>query len=134
LGRLGREAAAAGQAPRLVELAGGDPEHVRGEHVTAAVAEGDEPAVEVLGRFAWWVALGLANLANIFDPEAFVLGGGVMVAGEALLTPTREAFVGLVEGADRRPSIPVLAATLGERAGAIGAAYLAAEAAEAAEA
>jgi glucokinase len=131
LGALGREAARAGRAPRLVELAGGEPEHVRGEHVTAAVAEGDEPAVEVLGRFAWWVALGLANLANIFDPEAFVLGGGVMVAGEALLAPTREAFVGLVEGADRRPAIPVLPATLGERAGAIGAAYLAAEAAEA---
>ena len=34
LGRLGREAAEAGDAPRLVELAGGDPESVRGEHVT----------------------------------------------------------------------------------------------------
>ena len=41
LGALGREMAIAGDAPRLVELAGGDPESVRGEHVTAAAAEGD---------------------------------------------------------------------------------------------
>ena len=41
LGWLAREAAHAGQAARVVELAGGDPESVRGEHVTQAAAEGD---------------------------------------------------------------------------------------------
>ena len=40
LGRLGREAAEAGQFARGVELAGGDAENVRGEHVTQAAAEG----------------------------------------------------------------------------------------------
>lgn len=134
LGRLGREAARTGEAPRLVELAGGDPEEVRGEHVAQAVAEGDEPAVEVLGRFAWWVALGLVNLTNIFDPEAFVVGGGVMGMGEALLVPTRAAFEELLQGKGRRPPVAILPAALGERAGAIGAAYLAADAARAAEA
>ncbi|HEX2274859.1 MAG TPA: ROK family protein [Acidimicrobiales bacterium] len=129
LGRLGREVARRGGAPRLVELAGGDPEQVRGEHVTLAVGEGDEAAVEVLVRFAWWLGLGLANLANIFDPEAFVVGGGVVGAGDALFTPARRAFAELLQGADRRPPISVLPAALGERAGAIGAAYLAAEAA-----
>ena len=41
LGRLAREAAVGGRAERIVALAGGDPELVKGEHVTAAAAEGD---------------------------------------------------------------------------------------------
>ena len=124
LGRLAREAVGGGRADRVLALAGGDPEAVRGEHVTRAVAEGDAQAVEVLGRFAWWVALGLANLANIFDPEAFVLGGGLVRAGEALLAPTASALRDLLP--PQRPEVRILPATLGERAGAVGAACLAA--------
>ena len=125
LGRLAREAAHAGLAHRVVDAAGGDPEDVRGEHVTRCVAEGDVEARRVLDRFAWWLALGLANLANIFDPQAFVLGGGLMVAGEAFLEPARRAFDDLLQGAGDRPPIAILPAQLGERAGAIGAAFLA---------
>jgi glucokinase len=124
LGRIAREAAHAGQADRILELAGGDPENVRGEHVTAAAAEGDAQAAEVFRRLAWWLALGLANLANIYDPSVFVLGGGLIEAGEVLMTPTRAAFGELVEGADHRPTIDIVPAQLGERAGAIGAAAL----------
>ena len=127
LGRLGREAAQAVTAPRVVELAGGDPDDVRGEHVTGAVAEDDPQAVAILARFAWWVGLGLANLANVFDPQAFVVGGGLVAAGDALLDPTREAFAELLQGRGRRPPIPVLPAALGQQAGAIGAACLALE-------
>ena len=125
LGRLAREAAHAGRARRIVELAGGDPEDVRGEHVTAAAAEGDEAAREVLERFAWWLALGLANLANIFDPQAFVVGGGLVEAGQLLLGPARSAFEGLVEAAAHRPPVAILPAALGARACAVGAAWLA---------
>jgi glucokinase len=125
LGRLGREAAHAGEAARVVELAGGDPEAVRGEHVTRAAAEGDPGAVTVMSRFGWWLALGLANLANVFDPECFVLGGGLVEAGEVLLRPVREAFADLVEAPSHRPPIDIVAASLGERAGAVGAALLA---------
>ena len=125
LGRLAREAAHAGRAPRVVELAGGDPENVRGEHVSAAAGEGDAAAKAVMADFAWWLALGLANLANVFDPECFVVGGGLVAAGDVLLEPARASFAGLVEAAEHRPAIPILAAILGERAGAIGAADLA---------
>jgi glucokinase len=125
LGRLARDAAHAGQAVRMVELAGGDPEAVRGEHVTRAAAEGDAQALEVMARFAWWLALGLANLANIFDPQCLVLGGGLVEAGPILLEPARRAFHDLVEGAEQRPGISIVLAELGERAGAIGAATLA---------
>jgi glucokinase len=125
LGRIAREAAHAGRASRIVELAGGDPEDVRGEHVTAAAADGDAEARDVLADFAWWVALGLANLANAFDPELFVLGGGLVEAGDLLLDPVRAAFAELVEAVEHRPPVDILPAALGERAGAIGAALLA---------
>ena len=127
LGRLGREGAAARPRGRMAELAGGDPEAVRGEHVTAAAAEGDADAVVVMERFAWWVALGLANLANAFDPEVVVLGGGLVEAGSVLVDPVREAFAGLTLGGPRRPAVRIEPAALGEHAGAIGAALLAAE-------
>jgi glucokinase len=124
LGRLAREAVHAGRASRVLALAGGDPEAVRGEHLTRAAVEGDAEAVEVLNRFSWWLALGLAHLANIFDPQAFVLGGGLIRAGESLLAPTRATLRAQLPEA--RPDVAVLPATLGERAGAVGAACLAA--------
>ena len=127
LGWMAREAAQAGRGERMVELAGGDPESVRGEHVTAAASEGDADATAVVDRFAWWVAVGLANLANILDPELIVLGGGIIESGAVVLEPTRVAFLRLLEGARNRPAIELVAARLGERAGAVGAALLAQE-------
>lgn len=125
LGWMAREAAAAMPEGRMAELAGGDPEAVRGEHATTAAAEGDEAALALLATFGHWVAVGLANLANVFDPEVIVLGGGLVAAGDILMVPVREAFADMVLAAAHRPPIPVLAAALGERAGAVGAALLA---------
>lgn len=125
LAALGQEAAAAGDAPRILAAAGGDPSWVKGEHVTQLVLSGDPAAVAVMGRFAWWVAYGLANLVNILDPQAIVIGGGLIEAGEALLAPTRRAFVELVEAANVRPPVSIVAARLGRRAGAVGAGLLA---------
>jgi glucokinase len=124
LGRLGQAAAAAGKASAVLELAGGDPAMVRGEHVTVAAAAGDVESHAILADLGWWVALGLANLASAFDPQAFVLGGGLVEAGELLLGPVRSSFAGLLPGARHRPPVAIVAAPLGERAGAIGAARL----------
>lgn len=124
LGRLAQRAATEGRAGHVLALAGGDPALVRGEHVTAAAGEGDVEAHAVLAELGWWLALGLANLANVFDPRAFVLAGGLIEAGELLLSPVRTAFAGLLTGASHRPGIAILPATLGEHAGAIGAACL----------
>ncbi len=125
LGQLGREAALGERAPAVRELAGGDPEAVRGEHVTQAARAGDSDAREIMGRFAWWLALGLANLANAFDPRVIVLGGGLIEAGDLLLPPVRVAFDRLVE-AGRLRGVRIEAAALGERAGAVGSALIAA--------
>jgi glucokinase len=125
LGRLARDLAEAGQAERVVVLAGGDPESVRGEHVTTAAREGDPDALEVIRQFAWWVALGIANLVNVLDSELVLIGGGLVDAGDLLLVPVREAFRGLVLAADHRPPVRIEAALLGSEAGAVGAALLA---------
>jgi glucokinase len=124
LGRLAREAAHAGLAARVVELAGGDPEDVRGEQVTAAAAEGDEQALAVLERFGWWIALGVANLVAILDPDVVVLGGGLAAAAELVLAPTRRAFAEVVMGGEERGDVRIVGTVLGPRAGAVGAALL----------
>ncbi|MFN8039231.1 MAG: ROK family protein [Acidimicrobiales bacterium] len=125
LGRLARDAAAAGRADAIVERAGGDAEAVRGEHVTDAARDGDEEAQQVLAEFAWWVAVGVANLVDLLDPEVVVVGGGLVEAGDLLLGPVREAYAGLVLAHDHRPAARIVGAALGADAGAVGAALLA---------
>jgi glucokinase len=125
LGRLAREAAQAGRLDEVVRLVGGDPEAVRGEHLTSAALAGDPGALEVMDTFAWWLALGLANVANALDPAVIVLGGGVIEAHAAVMGPVRRAFAQLVEAPEDR-AVRILPAQLGERAGAVGAALLAA--------
>ncbi len=87
LGRLAREAAYAGRLHQVVALAGGDPEDVRGEHVTRAALDGDAGALAVVDDLGWWIALGLANLTAVVDPARIVIGGGLAEAGEVLLAP-----------------------------------------------
>lgn len=130
LGRMGRDAALGGRLAAAVELAGGDAESVRGEHVVAAVRAGDHDASLVLDEFVWWVAAGIANLVDLLDPAIVVLGGGVIEAEDVLLPRIEGAVPDQVLARGHRPSVPVVAARFGERAGAIGAAVLALESAQ----
>jgi glucokinase len=108
-----------------VAEAGGDPAAVTGLHVGEAAAKGDDDAQHLLVQYAENVALGLAGLANILDPECIVIAGGLVELGPMLFGPLREAFGRHVEGVDYRPSIAIVPAELGERAGAVGAGILA---------
>jgi len=126
LGRLARDAASGGRLEAAVALAGGDPEAVRGEHVTASARAGDPESQAVLDSLAGWIALGLANLVNVLDPAVIVIGGGLVEAADLLLPEVRARFAALVMAGERRPIVPIVPAELGERAGAIGAALLAA--------
>jgi glucokinase len=126
LGLLAREAALAGRLPGVVARAGGDPEGVRGEDVTAAALAGDPDARRVIEQVGWWVGFGLANLACVLDPQCFVLGGGLVGgAGDLLLDSARQAFAELVEGGATRPETAIVTAAFGERSGAVGAALAA---------
>ncbi len=128
LARLARDAAFGGRAAAVVEVAGGDPEAVRGEHVTSAARSGDPAAREILDEWAWWLALGLANLTNLFDPEVIVLGGGLVEEADLLLEPIRRLYEGLLYAPTHRPRPRLEPAVLGEHAGAMGAALIAANA------
>jgi glucokinase len=125
LGRLARDAASGGRLDAAVALAGGDPEAVRGEHVTASARAGDAESRAVLDELARWIALGLANLTNVLDPAVIVIGGGLVEAADLLLPEVRVRFAELVMAGEHRPVVPIVPAELGERAGAIGAALLA---------
>jgi glucokinase len=125
LGLMAREAALAGKLPEVVARAGGDPESVRGEDVSDAARAGDSGARRVLEEVGWWVGFGLANLACVLDPECFVLGGGLVGAGDLLLDSARQSFAELVEGGTARAATAIVPAFYGERAGAVGAALAA---------
>lgn len=123
LGRLARDAAAHGRVGQITELVGAI-DDIRGEHVTDAAREGDPEAQAVLRDFARWVAVGIANLIAILDPQVVVLGGGMAEDLDLLLDDLRRDLDSLVFGASQRPKVPVIPATLGEHAGVIGAAML----------
>lgn len=125
LGALAREVVARGDAPSVLAAAGGDAEAVDGEHVSRAALDGAADALAVLDTFADAVATGFAGLANILDPEAIVISGGLVNVGDVLVGRIRERFPLHLEGRDYRPGIPIVAAELGDQAGVIGAAVLA---------
>ncbi len=123
--RLGRQAAAEHPGSALTALAGGDPSKVTGPIVTRAAQEGDPMAVRVLEEVGVRLGQGIAGLVNVLDPDVVVVGGGAIVAGDLLLEPARAALRGAVEAPAHRPDVPILAAELGNDAGAVGAADLA---------
>lgn len=99
-----------------------------GRALGPALEVGDTAALGVLDDYADAVALGLANLAAVLDPQAFVIGGGVSMLGEPLRARVAAALGRHLIGAAYRPAIEVRLAALGSRAGALGAAICAAEA------
>ncbi len=96
LAQIAREAAIGKRLRRVMQLAGGDPEHVRGENVQAAAREG----------------------------QMFVLGGGLAASGDLYLGPIQKWFTELLYAPDLRPHPQLVFASLGERAGAVGAALM----------
>lgn len=115
------------RAARLLELAGGDASKIQGPHVTAAALDGGELAIELLGDLGSWIGQGCASLAAILDPEVFVIGGGVIAAGDLLLGSARDAYQDHLPALGHRPVAPIVAAHMGNDAGIVGAAALARE-------
>lgn len=123
--RLAREAAEAGRADDLLKRAGGAVEHINGPLVTVAAREGDTAAAALLAEVGRWLGEGIASLTAVLDPAMVAIGGGVSEADELLLEPAREGFLGQLTGRGHRPELVIRKATLGSRAGLIGAADLA---------
>ncbi len=96
-----------------------------GEDVVAGVRAGEAAAREALVDWADAVARGLAMLVNVSDPRRIVIGGGVSEAADVILDPIRRAMPRYCYGWPARELPDVVAASLGARAGALGAALLA---------
>lgn len=127
LSRAAREGAKAdpGKARILLELAGGDPEAVSGREITEAARQGDEVALAAFDFIGYYLGNSAADLVQLIDPGVVIIAGGVVDAGDVLLDPIREHFT---EALAKRATVPVAeirAATLGSKAGVIGAADLA---------
>lgn len=122
LGREGRAAAEREPNSALgAMLANG--EQIDGKAVTEAALSGDATARGVFDLVGSRLGVALTSFANIFEPEVFVIGGGVIAAGDLLLEPARRE---LAERAlPPMKNIPVVAAELGSDAGMIGAAAMA---------
>jgi glucokinase len=125
--RNAREAATAGSllARTLLDRAGGDPDAIDGPLITEAARDGDTFAVEQLAEIGRWLGEGIASLTAVLDPAVVAIGGGVSDADELLLDPIRVAFERSLPGRGHRPMLEIRKATLGNRAGLIGAADLA---------
>jgi glucokinase len=127
LRRYGRERA--GSEPvlgkRLLELNEGLADTITGSQITQAAEERDPLALEVYDELADWLGRGMADLAALFDPAVFVLGGGVSDSGNLLLEPVAKAFEKYLIGGVHRPRAEVLLASLGSAAGISGAGDLA---------
>jgi glucokinase len=91
------------------------------EDVVAAAARHDAAALGVVRDFARWVAIGLVNLVNAYDPAVVVIGGGVSDAGPVVLDPIRIWFAELLYAPEHRPHPMLVAARLGGSASVVGA-------------
>ena len=83
---------------------------------------GDNAATAIWLRSIFHLAAAVASFINAFDPEIVIIGGGIAQAGAALFEPLRQEL----ERFEWRPmghQVQVIPAALGEKAGAIGAAY-----------
>lgn len=87
-------------------------------------AEKDTLAKKVVDNYIKMLGIGIVNMANIFRPEAVLLGGGVCAQGDSLIKPLqaildRDIYAGAIG-----PQVKILTATLGNSAGLLGAAAL----------
>ncbi len=85
---------------------------------------GDTEATKIWLRSVYHLSAAVASFINAFDPEIVIIGGGIAQAKAALFEPLGE-HLDRFEWRPMGHQVPVIAAALGEKAGAIGAAYYA---------
>ncbi len=106
----------------LRELVGDNLELITGQVVSEAAAGGDNLAQEILYRAGWALGVSIGNVANLINPQRFVLGGGVTKAGEGFWDVLRKVAR---ETALPEVNFEIVAAALGDDAPLWGAVALA---------
>lgn len=96
-----------------------------GHIVGDLIAAGDPGARRALEQLGHWLGQACASLSAVLDPEVFVFGGGVAIAGDLLLDPVREAYRQHVPARGYHPEPEFVIAQFANDAGVVGAADLA---------
>ena len=99
-------------------------ERISGRTACEAMRAGDEVGKEVYDKYVKYLATGVANLINIFQPEVISLGGGVSNEGQSLIDAILPIVRAEQYGSAYVDQTQVRIATLGNDAGIIGAAAL----------
>ena len=110
---------------KMWALCDGNLENAGGKTAFKAARAGDAAGKEVVDAYVSYLACGLTNMINIFQPEIISIGGGVCNEGDYLLTPVKELVAKEVytrEATTKQTDIRI--AKLGNDAGIIGAAAL----------
>ncbi|MGM9652499.1 MAG: ROK family protein [Eubacteriales bacterium] len=114
----------AGRATVMEKMIGGDLDRISGKTAFAAARQGDAAGAEVVDEYIDYLACGIANIINIFQPDVLSIGGGICHEGDYLLKPLNERVFKEVYTKDREPKTKIMIASLGNDAGIIGAAAL----------
>ena len=101
-----------------------DIDKVNGKTVFDGVELGDETAKKVLDKYYSYLACGLANIVNIFQPEILCIGGGICGQGENLRRPIEKLVMDEQYAKTTAHKTKIVIASLGNDAGIIGAALL----------
>lgn len=99
------------------------------EHISARTAfnymrAGDATAKQVVDDYIKYLAAGITNTINIFQPDVLCIGGGVCNEGDPLLVPMKEIVKREVYTRNSEKNTEIVIAALGNDAGIIGAAFL----------
>lgn len=108
----------------LWDLCGGEMEIVEAKTVFDGASAGDETAVALLDVYTTYLAEGITNLINIFQPAVLCIGGGVSKAGDALLLPLRKKVKERIYSKNSKRNTRIALAKLDNDAGVLGAALL----------
>lgn len=89
-----------------------------------AMRDGDKCAKVIVDKYIKYLAAGITNTINIFQPDVLCIGGGVCNEGDALLLPMKAIVEKEVYTRDSEKNTKIVIAELGNDAGIIGAAFL----------
>ncbi len=124
IARQAVEALRAGAESQIRALVNGNLDAVTAKEVGAAALAGDPLAVSLIRRAGFMVGLGIVTLMHLFNPQIFVIGGGVTHTGDLLFEPMREAARQYTMDPSYWQNVPIVPAALGDNVALIGAAAL----------
>jgi glucokinase len=112
-----------GRESLLTGMAGGKLDRITAKEVVKAAREGDAVAKQVMDRAAFYLGIGMVTFIHTFDPQLFIVGGGVSKAGDLLFGPARAIIAERVMTEEWR-HVPIVPAALGDDVGLLGAVAL----------